>query len=193
MIADSIIFERPFDMRKYDRGQILERYSPLLPSKSTTWERAFVNKVLKPNKTRDTLKLVLEKMTAEDMVIIRVIPEKIGDMANLYLTSGIFDFACPKLLRLDLIESGGFLLSYPRFKDDPEYSLKISNAVSEILRMSIFLLERYFEPGSSDSLKVWKKAVSDYISLFFVFSDIELEKPFSEFREGVRVYKKLFD
>lgn len=159
MIAEGIVFDRPFDMSSYTRDDILERFGPFKDTRK--WKRERIES------SADKIPLNINKDTiiAEDMVIKRFSPDDLSVLANLYLTTGIFDVVCPKLCRVDMLDEGSMLLSYPYFPEDPEYSKKIENTVDELGRVSLFILE---ETGK-ENLEGWKKKIKNYVDTYISY------------------------
>ena len=181
MIAEGIIFDIPFDMSSYSREDILKRFTPYKNTSKWSNERI--------DKTSENIDLNLERdlVIAEDMKIRKYTPDSIGILANLYLTTGIFDIACPKLCRVDMLNSGALLQSYPYFPDNKEYSDKIENTIEEIGRVSLFLLETL---GPSQ-LEEWKKRVCEYTKIFISFVDRDSFGDIGNRKIVKRIYKRI--
>lgn len=161
MIAEGIIFDIPFDMSSYTRDDVLERFTPF--KNTAEWDRELIER------SADNFNLSVSKdvVKTNDMVIKRYTPEDLSVLANLYLTTGIFDVACPKLCRVDMLDSGSLLQSYPYFPENPEYSNKIEQTISEIERVSLFILEIV----GKDNLSKWKEQVTEYVKTYISFID----------------------
>ena len=184
MIAEGIVFDIPFDMSSYSKEDILERFTPYRdPSKWTT-ERI--------QKTSENFNLNLDKDTVitDDMVIKKFTPDELSTLTNLYLTTGIFDVVCPKLCRVDLLDSGSLLMSYPYFPDNLDYSKKIEQTLEEIARVSLFILNDV----GIENLSKWREKVLEYVNLYISYVD---RNSFGELigdRKIVkRIYKNIFE
>lgn len=183
MIAEGIIFDIPFDMSSYSKEDILERFTPY--KDTSQWGREmldFVSDNVPIHAEMDTIK-------TDDMVIRRFKPEITSTLVNLYLTTGIFDMACPKLSRIDLLEDGSFLVSYPYFPENPEYSKKIKWAIEELERVSLFILDLV----GKTNLTEWKKRVIEYAQTYFSFVDRDTLDNLGNKKLVKRIYKRIID
>lgn len=183
MIAEGIVFDKPFDISKYTKDEIISRYSPYYYESSSIPIGATSDNV--------ELDLVEEEVVLNDMKIVKIRSEKLSTIANLYLTTGIFDVICPKLLRVDLLQSKVMLFTYPRFGDDPDYSKKIEDTVQELFRVSLFFAE---ECGKN--LTLWKTKLKNYVDTYITFvdrKDILGEEGAKDERKVIvkRIYKKI--
>ena len=183
MIAEGIVFDIPFDMSKYTREEILIRFTPY--KDTSTWTRERIQT------TADNFDISLDKdvVVADDMVIRRYTPDRLGTLANLYLTTGIFDVACPKLCRVDMLDSGSLLQSYPYFPDNLEYSEKIERAIEEIGRVSLFILDQV----GPENLTSWRNKIISYTNSYISFIDREDFGDIGNRKIVKRIYKNIVE
>lgn len=183
MIAEGIVFDIPFDMSAYTREEILSRFTPY--KDTSTWARERIQT------SADNFSIDLDKdiVITDDMVIRRYTPDRIGTLANLYITTGIFDIACPKLCRVDMLDSGSLLQSYPYFPDNLEYSKKIESAIEEIGRVSLFILDQV----GTDNLTSWRNKVISYVKSFVSFVDREDFGNIGSRKIVKRIYKNIVE
>ena len=183
MIAEGIVFDIPFDMSSYKKEDILERYTPYRDTSKWTNERI--------QKTSENFELNLDEdiVITDDMVIKKYTPDKLSILANLYLTTGIFDVVCPKLCRVDLLDSGSLLMSYPFFPDNPEYSKKIEQTLEEIARVSLFILE---EVGI-ENLEKWREKITRYVNIYVSYVNRKKKKKIGNKKIVKRIYKNILD
>jgi hypothetical protein len=73
--------------------------------------------------------------------------------------------AAPKLCRIDLIDTGLILFSYPRFPEDPELTQKIESGVQELARTSMTVLR--MSTGMDD----WKESLRDHVKICYSFPE----------------------
>lgn len=181
MIAEGIVFDIPFDMSSYTRDDILERFTPYRDT--SKWGRERIQR------STDEIDLELNRdiIQTEDMIIKRYTPDKLEVLANLYLTSGIFDVVCPKLCRIEMLDSGSLLQCYPYFPDNLEYSKKIEQAINEIERVSLFILE---EVGTNN-LSEWKKKIGSYVKTYISIVDRKDFGDIGNKKIVKRIYKKV--
>lgn len=181
MIAEGIVFDIPFDISAYTREEILERFTPY--KNTAEWGRERIEK------SAEDIDLDLDKdiVKASDMIIKRYTPDDLGVLANLYLTTGIFDIACPRLCRVEMLESGSLLQCYPYFPDNLEYSRKIEQAISEIERVSLFILDLV----GVENLPKWKDQITLYVRTYISFVNREDFGNIGDKKIVKRIYKRV--
>jgi hypothetical protein len=160
MVAKGITYTKYFDMSKYTREEIYQRYTPFL--KSVVEEDDFDYMGRSERKINVKKKIV----QAPDMTIVSYDTEPGSDASKSIWTCGkIMEEAAPKLCRIDLIDTGLILFSYPRFPGDPGLTEKIESGVQELARTSMTVLR--MATGMDD----WKESLKDHVKICYSFMD----------------------